>query len=59
MREYLDLIYRLRSAHESSVQRGLGSNIFCEAADELERLRKEVDTLNSKLESMAERHSAK
>lgn len=42
-REYADLVYRLRGAHESSGQRVLGSNIFKEAADEIERLNEKIE----------------
>lgn len=37
-----DLVARLRHAHTHSVQRIVGSNIFEEAADEIERLRTEL-----------------
>jgi len=33
-----DLLERLQSAHENSQQRIVGSNIFAEAANEIERL---------------------
>lgn len=34
-----DIVARLREAHQTSQQRIVGSNIFAEAADEIERLR--------------------
>lgn len=41
-----DIVERLRDAHENSVQRVNGSNIFAEAADEIERLRAEMADRN-------------
>ena len=39
------LIERLRVADRDSVQRVLGSRIFADAADELERLQKALETI--------------
>ena len=39
-----DLVERLKEAHTNSVQRSLGSDIFLEAANEIEALKAQVDS---------------
>ena len=53
-----NLVARLRAAHESSVQRAWGSNIFGDAADEIERLRAENEALRHDLERSMANHVA-
>lgn len=48
----MDILDRLRSADEHSMQRAMGSRIFGEAADEIERLRRALMDCDHQTDSM-------